>query len=40
VRDILTQRVQTAAAGKAEKIRAENAARTDSSPAAAAHDEH
>jgi len=28
VRDILTQRVQTAAAGKAEKIRVENAART------------
>jgi len=29
VRDILTQRVQTAAAGKAEKIRAENAARAE-----------
>ncbi len=29
VRDILTQRIQTAAAGKAEKIRADNAARAE-----------
>ena len=29
VRDILTQRIETAAAGKADQIRAENAARTE-----------